>query len=109
VHHLPVLDGDRLLAIVSERQLAVQWIIEPLAQRRRAIRELARHRPPQVAPDDDLRHVADCMRVSDTDAVAVTGRDGSLQGAGRRQGAHSASTQCEQRPRHRAPSPRMQP
>ena len=80
VHHLPVLDGDRLLAIVSERELAVQWVIEPLAQQRRQIRELARHRPPEVSPDDDLRHVADCMRVGDTDAVAVTGRDGSLQG-----------------------------
>ena len=80
VHHLPVLDGDRLLAIVSERELAVQWVIEPLAQQRRQIRELARHRPAQVSPEDDLRHVADCMRVSDTDAVAVTGCDGSLQG-----------------------------
>jgi len=80
VHHLPVLDGDRLLAIVSERELAMQWVIEPLAQQRRPIRELARRRPAQVGPDDDLRHVADCMRVSDTDAVAVTGRDGSLQG-----------------------------
>ena len=80
VHHLPVLDGDRLLAIVSERELAVQWVIEPLEQQRRHIRELAQHRPAQVGPDDDLRHVADCMRISDTDAVAVTGRDGSLQG-----------------------------
>ena len=80
VHHLPVLDGNRLLAIISERELAMQWVIEPLAQQRRQIRELARHRPAQVGPDEDLRHVADCMRVSDTDAVAVTGRDGSLQG-----------------------------
>ena len=80
VHHLPVLDGNRLLAIVSERELAVQWVIEPLVQQRRQIRELARHRPATVNPDDDLRRVADCMRVGDTDAVAVTASDGSLQG-----------------------------
>ena len=80
VHHLPVLERGRLLGIVGERDMAVQWVIGPLAQQRRQIRELIRRPPIQVGPDDDLRHVADCMGVSDTDAVAVTERDGSLQG-----------------------------
>lgn len=80
VHHLPVLSEGRLLGVISDRDLAVEWLVGPLARARRRTGEVVTRRPVRVRPEDSLGHVAEAMRATGTDCVAVTTPDGGLLG-----------------------------
>ncbi|MGN6333171.1 MAG: CBS domain-containing protein [Motilibacteraceae bacterium] len=80
VHHLPVLREGRLLGVISDRDLAVEWLVGPLARARRRTGEVVTRRPVRVRPEDSLGHVAAAMRATGTDCVAVTTPDGGLLG-----------------------------
>ena len=79
-HHLPVLEAGRLVAVLSEGDLAADQVAWSLAGRRRRVRDLPVRPPVQVRPDAPLSVVARAMSAGGTDAVVVAGEDGELLG-----------------------------
>ncbi|MEV3983942.1 CBS domain-containing protein [Nonomuraea sp. NPDC049758] len=77
VHHLPVLDGGRLLGILTREYLAASWSGGPQEQAGREVRDLlGGARTPRVGPDTPLSRVAAAMLDADVDAVPVLSDDG---------------------------------
>ncbi|MBT2232385.1 CBS domain-containing protein [Nonomuraea sp. NEAU-A123] len=96
VRHLPVVEGQHVLGILSREQLAASWSGGPQEQSNRRVGELlAGERRPRVQPDDLLTRVAAVMTDAGCDAVPVvsdrglvgmiTARDVVLAVAGRTQ------------------------
>lgn len=105
VHHLPVLREGRLLGVVSDRDLAVEWLVGPLARARRRTGEVVTRRPVRVRPEDSLGHVAEAMRATGTDCVAVTTPDGGLLGLITSRDVVAAVAGDRARPPHRPAPP----
>ncbi|HEX4815454.1 MAG TPA: CBS domain-containing protein [Nonomuraea sp.] len=77
VHHLPVVDGERVLGILTREQLAASWSGGPQEQSTRQVRTLfGRERKPLVRPDTPLARVAAVMLDAGCDAVPVLSDDG---------------------------------
>ncbi|MFI9846667.1 HPP family protein [Nonomuraea sp. NPDC051941] len=79
VHHLPVVDGTRVLGILTREQLAASWSGGPQEQSSRHVRALlGRERKPLVRPDTPLARVAAIMIDVACDAVPVLSDDGLI-------------------------------
>ncbi len=62
VHHLPVVDGQHVLGILTREELAASWSGGPQQQSTRPVRELlSGERRPRVGPDTPLDRVAAVM------------------------------------------------
>lgn len=71
VHHLPVVENGRCLALLDDRVLAREWAVGPLSQAQRTVRELCAGPAPSVSPDTPVGRVAYLMHLTDSDAVTV--------------------------------------
>ncbi|WP_084965797.1 HPP family protein [Thermoactinospora rubra] len=103
VHHLPVVEGARLLGLLSREDLTRAWSGNPETLSRQRVRTLlSGRRQPYVRPEDPLPRVAAAMLDAGRDAVPVMA-DGALAGlvtvndvlaavAGRIRPAESAGT-----------------
>lgn len=80
VHHLPVVDGSRLVGMLDDRRLVSESVAGPLGLRLRAVSELLDREPPQVHTDQTVRSVADFMAAHRLDAVCVVDRSDNLAG-----------------------------
>ncbi|SEM27181.1 HPP family protein [Nonomuraea pusilla] len=77
VHHLPVVDGQRLLGILTREDLAGSWSGGPREQSKRQVRSLLEgERRPRVRPDCPLPRVAAIMLDAGCDAVPVVAAEG---------------------------------
>jgi CBS domain-containing protein len=87
LHHVAVVDGDRALGLISDRDLAAVWALDPLGLKQHtAGHALAGTETTFVAPGTDvfaageqlLKHRRDALLVADVDGAAlgvVTDRD----------------------------------
>ncbi|MFI1583841.1 CBS domain-containing protein [Embleya sp. NPDC020630] len=80
LHHVCVLDGDRALGLISDRDLAAVWTLDPLGLKQHtAGRVVADTETTFVSPDTDvvtageqlLRHRRDALLVVDAGGVAL--------------------------------------
>ncbi|MEV0389256.1 CBS domain-containing protein [Nonomuraea sp. NPDC050643] len=80
VHHLPVVEGQHVLGILTREDLAASWSGGPQVQSERKVRDLLRSAArPRVRPDTPLPRVAALMLDAGGDAVPVLSR-GALVG-----------------------------
>jgi predicted transcriptional regulator len=79
VHHLPVVDNGRCLAVLDDRMLAREWVVGPLSRSERKVRELCTAPAPSVSPDTPVDRVARLMHLTGADAVTVN-KDGEFVG-----------------------------
>lgn len=80
VHHLPVVDGTRLVGMMDDRRLVSESVAGPIGPRLRTVSELLDRDPPQVHADQTVRSVADFMASGHLDAVCVLDRAENLVG-----------------------------
>jgi CBS domain-containing protein len=80
IRHLPVVDGDRLVGMIDDRQLIAACALGPLSAKPRFVQELVGHPPLQVRADTSLRETAALMTASHVDVVCVTTPAGRLLG-----------------------------
>jgi CBS domain-containing protein len=80
IRHLPVVDGDRLVGMIDERQLIAACALGPLSAKPRSVQELVDHPPLQVRADTSLREAAARMTASHVDVICVTTPAGGLRG-----------------------------
>ncbi|GAA2216220.1 hypothetical protein GCM10009850_116890 [Nonomuraea monospora] len=72
VHHLPVVDGRRVLGVLTREELAASWSGGPQEQSTRHVRDLlGRDRRPLVRPETPLTEAAGVMLDAGLDAVPV--------------------------------------
>ncbi|MFC4119830.1 HPP family protein [Nonomuraea zeae] len=72
VHHLPVVDGRRVLGILTREQLAASWSGGPQEQSNRQVSRLIEgERGPSVPPEAPLARIAAIMLGTGCDAVPV--------------------------------------
>ncbi|TYB60295.1 CBS domain-containing protein [Nonomuraea sp. PA05] len=72
VHHLPVVEGRRVLGILTRERLAASWWGGPQEQSSRPVRALlGRERMPRVRQETPLPRVAALMLDAGCDAVPV--------------------------------------
>jgi predicted transcriptional regulator len=71
VHHLPVVENGRCLAVLDDRLLAREWVVGPLSQSQRRVRELCTGPAPSVSPETPVSRVARLMHLTGADAVTV--------------------------------------
>ncbi|MFG1965302.1 HPP family protein [Nonomuraea sp. NPDC049028] len=77
VHHLPVVEGQHVVGLLSREHLAASWSGGPQEQSNRQVGELlAGERRPRVQPDDPLTQVAAVMTDAGCDAVPVVSGQG---------------------------------
>jgi len=70
IHHLPVVAGERCVAVVDDRTVAAA-IASPLVTRRRRVSEVMPQRVHCVLPDTALRRIAGIMRMERSTAVPI--------------------------------------
>lgn len=70
IHHLPVVAGERCIAVLDDRTVAAS-IASPMLSRRRRVADVMPQRVHCVLPDTPLRRAADIMRIERTTAVPV--------------------------------------
>lgn len=70
IHHLPVVEDERCIAILDDRVVAAA-IASPLVTRRRRVSEVMPQRVHCVLPDTPLRRIAEIMRMERATAVPV--------------------------------------
>ncbi|MEX5707688.1 MULTISPECIES: HPP family protein [unclassified Parafrankia] len=80
VHHLPVVEGSRLVGMLDDRRLVSESVAGPLGPRLRTVSELLDREPPQVHADQTVRSVADFMASRHIDAVCVLDESDNLAG-----------------------------
>lgn len=80
VHHLPVMDAGRLVAVLAEHDLLLDHARWSLLPRRRRVRDLLTRPLVQVGPEHTLAQVAQTMTSEGSDVVVVTGTGGELLG-----------------------------
>jgi acetoin utilization protein AcuB len=80
VRHLPVLDGSKLVGIVSERDLAVVESLVPDEWERYLVGEAMTPEPYVVSPDTPLRDVARVMADHKYGCALVVETNGKLVG-----------------------------
>ncbi|GAA1695244.1 hypothetical protein GCM10009733_108600 [Nonomuraea maheshkhaliensis] len=79
VHHLPVVEGRRVLGVLSREELAASWSGGPQEQSARHVRDLLRRvRTARVRPETPLPQVAAVMLDADVDAVPVVSGEGLI-------------------------------
>ncbi|AQZ63130.1 CBS [[Actinomadura] parvosata subsp. kistnae] len=79
VHHLPVVDGRRVLGVLTREELAASWSGGPQEQSTRHVRDLlGRDRRPQVHPETSLTAAAGVMLDAGLDAVPVVSGAGLI-------------------------------
>ena len=61
IHHLPVLDGDNLIGVVSDRDLKLAVSLKDLSSGPYGVRDVYVADPYQVAPDTSLSEVLGVM------------------------------------------------
>ncbi|WP_331767930.1 CBS domain-containing protein [Embleya sp. NBC_00896] len=80
LHHVAVVDGARALGLISDRDLAAVWALDPLGLKQHtAGHALAGTETTFVAPDTDviaageelLKHRRDALLVVDADGTAI--------------------------------------
>ncbi|WP_406289453.1 CBS domain-containing protein [Embleya sp. NBC_00896] len=79
LHHLAVVDGGRAVGLISDRDLAALWALDPLGLKRRTAGRIAGPERPFVASDADaldagehmLRHAMDAVLVVDAEQRPV--------------------------------------
>ncbi|MEU8246634.1 CBS domain-containing protein [Nonomuraea sp. NPDC048916] len=77
VHHLPVIEGTRVVGVLTREDVAATWSGGPQQQSDRQVRSLLGREPrPRVGPDTPLARVAAVMVDSGCDAVPVVTRGG---------------------------------
>ncbi|MFG1969068.1 HPP family protein [Nonomuraea fuscirosea] len=77
VHHLPVVDGRRVLGVLTREELATSWSGGPQEQSTRQVGDLLRRaRTARVRPETPLSQVAAVMLDAGVDAVPVVSADG---------------------------------
>jgi CBS domain-containing protein len=73
LHHLPVVEDGRCIAVLDDRLLAREWVVGSLSRSQRKIRELCTGPAPSVSPDTPVDRVARLMHLTGADAVTVIG------------------------------------
>ncbi|MBB6349091.1 CBS domain-containing protein [Nonomuraea muscovyensis] len=77
VHHLPIVDGEHVLGVLSREDLAASWSGGPQQQASRQVRSMLGCEPrPRVGPGDPLVRVAAVMVDAGCDAVPVVSGEG---------------------------------
>jgi CBS-domain-containing membrane protein len=70
IHHLPVVSGERCVAVVDDRLVAAA-IASPLVTRRRRVADVMPQRVHCVLPDTPVQRAAEIMRLERATAVPV--------------------------------------
>ena len=77
---LPVGDGDRLVGMVTDRDLALRLVAEGRDPRQTRVRDVMTPEVRYVFEDEDLDHVADNMAEQQVRRLPVVNRDKRLVG-----------------------------
>ena len=77
---LPVGEGDRLVGIVTDRDVALRLVAEGKDPARTKVREVMSQEPKYVFEDEDLGHVADNMAEQQVRRLPVVNRNKRLVG-----------------------------
>jgi len=80
VHHLPVMDGPRLVGMLDDRTLAREWPVGAPRRRLHSVAEVVGGRPPRVQLDATVRSAAVQMAAGRLEAVCVVDGGGQLAG-----------------------------
>ena len=80
IRHLPVLDANKLVGVVSERDLAIVESLVPDDWERYPVAEAMTPSPHSVSPDTPLQDVARTMADHKYGCVLVVGPSGKLLG-----------------------------
>ena len=77
-HHLPVLDGGKLIGMISDRDLALVERVPNSAEIK--VEELMGDDPIVVQPEDDLKTAINTMLENGVHSVVVSAREGQPWG-----------------------------
>lgn len=77
---LPVAEGDRLVGIITDRDVTLRVIAESKDPQRIKVREVMSEEPKYVFDDEDLEHVADNMAQQQLRRLPVVNRNKRLVG-----------------------------
>jgi CBS domain-containing protein len=80
VHHLVVTNGDRVVGVLDDRRLALEWPVGPLGPHRRRLDDLLPRSVHCVLPDTPVCVVAETMIRERLTATPVVLADGTLVG-----------------------------
>jgi CBS domain-containing protein len=80
VGSLPILDGDKLIGVVTDRDIVVRAVAEKKDPRGMPVREVATHDPVTVHADDDLSDALKLMATYQVRRLPVVDEDNRLVG-----------------------------
>jgi CBS domain-containing protein len=80
VGSLPILDGDKLIGVVTDRDIVVRAVAEKKDPRGMPVREVATHDPVTVRADDDLSDALKLMATYQVRRLPVVDEDNRLVG-----------------------------
>lgn len=83
IHHLPVVDGEKLVGLVSDREILLHTAMD--SEGRKTINDCEVHQamtsaPTTCDPGDSIEHIAETMLQSKIDCLPVVSSDGKLIG-----------------------------
>lgn len=78
--HLVVVRGERVVAVIEDRQIAVEWPAGLAAAYKKRVRDVIRNHVQTITPETPLRQVARLMTDGFDDALPVVTAHGDLVG-----------------------------